>query len=114
MNDNIKNLTISASLFVSFIAYALFSTPAYSAHRFSGSPPVTPLDLICSPNILPNTPPKYTPHYPLAHKEYAHFAWRQFLYYNYPTKRSTPHLPSITPVVRAVIDSNNYDKVRYN
>jgi hypothetical protein len=69
------------------------------------------LDLITTPKILPITPPKYTVNSPLTHKGYAHFSWRKFLYYNYPTQKNTHNLPGISPFIQTVIYSNSYDQI---
>lgn len=77
------------------------------AASFPGGAAITPTDLLATPAPLPDAPPKYNydPINPnITHKEYARFAWRQFIHLNSPAQKNGINAAGKSPVVRGAID----------
>jgi len=103
-NKTRKKTTREALLVLSVTAMTMTSPSVIAAAQFPGGKPITQADLTVMPAVLPVAPPKYDTKMPITHEEYARFAWRQFIYYNSPTKKAAKNMPGVTPIVRGVID----------
>ncbi|MCG7551764.1 MULTISPECIES: hypothetical protein [Pseudoalteromonas] len=88
------------------ITTILISQQAYAKADFPGGMPITATDLTQIPVQLPIAPPKYDPENPIEHKEFARFAWRQFIYLNAPAKQNGLSGSGVSPVVRGTVSDN--------
>jgi hypothetical protein len=99
--------TISSSCSKPAETVAVPSNAVERAASFQGGAEITPADLTATPAALPDAPPAYNydPVNPnITHKEYARFAWRQFIHLNSPAQKSGTNEAGKSPVVRGTID----------